>query len=239
MLDLRMRTIGMTERQVEIEKSRLAVEREIRQIRENFSLNQDEKKSLIDRVMDQQAIREKNLAMIESIKRVEQTYDAVFGNMMNAIERFVRTGKMSFRDLARSIIQDLIMIQIRAQATALFSMLMGNVGAAFRYGTNIGSQQTSMLAAQEVGMRASGGPVNGNQPYVVGERGPELFVPRGAGTIVPNHAMASMATTNVTNYNIQAIDVKSFEDRIMGSSNAIWAANLYAQKRLPLGAGRM
>jgi len=151
----------------------------------------------------------------------------------------VRTGKMSFRDLARSIIQDLIMIQIRAQATALFSMLMGNIGAAFRYGTNIGSQQTSMLAAQDSFFKADGGPVAGNQPYVVGERGPELFVPRGAGTIIPNHAIASMGTTNVTNNYINAIDVKSFEDRLLGSANTIWAANTYAQKRLPLGAGRM
>lgn len=37
--------------------------------------------------------------------------------------------------------------------------------------------------------RAMGGPVVGGTPYVVGERGPELFVPRGSGSIVPNHAM--------------------------------------------------
>ena len=42
---------------------------------------------------------------------------------------------------------------------------------------------------------------NGGRPPVgraslVGERGPELFVPRTAGTIIPNHAMGS-ATVNV------------------------------------------
>jgi hypothetical protein len=66
-----------------------------------------------------------------------------------------------------------------------------------------------------------------------------LFVPRGAGTIIPNNQLGGMGTTNVTNNYINAIDAKSFEERIMGSSNAVWAANLYAQKRLPLGAGRM
>lgn len=35
--------------------------------------------------------------------------------------------------------------------------------------------------------RAMGGPVAATQPYVVGERGPELFVPKAAGTIIPNH----------------------------------------------------
>lgn len=34
--------------------------------------------------------------------------------------------------------------------------------------------------------REMGGPVNSGQPYVVGEKGPELFVPRNAGGIVPN-----------------------------------------------------
>jgi hypothetical protein len=44
--------------------------------------------------------------------------------------------------------------------------------------------------------RADGGPVKGNSPYIVGERGPELFVPRSSGTVVPNHAMGG-ATVNV------------------------------------------
>jgi phage-related minor tail protein len=34
--------------------------------------------------------------------------------------------------------------------------------------------------------RAEGGPVAGGQPYIVGERGPEWFVPSSAGTVLPN-----------------------------------------------------
>jgi hypothetical protein len=37
--------------------------------------------------------------------------------------------------------------------------------------------------------RAAGGPVRGRTPYMVGERGPELFVPGASGSIVPNHAL--------------------------------------------------
>lgn len=40
--------------------------------------------------------------------------------------------------------------------------------------------------------RAVGGPVNANSPYLVGERGPELFIPTGYGKIIDN--MATMAT---------------------------------------------
>ena len=41
--------------------------------------------------------------------------------------------------------------------------------------------------------KAEGGPVDGGRPYIVGERGPELFVPPGAGTIIPNHAISGRA----------------------------------------------
>jgi len=39
------------------------------------------------------------------------------------------------------------------------------------------------------GGRAMGGPVAGGTPYLVGEQGPELFVPHASGSIVPNHEM--------------------------------------------------
>jgi hypothetical protein len=42
-----------------------------------------------------------------------------------------------------------------------------------------------------VNARALGGPVSGGQPYLVGERGPELFVPSVSGGIVPNNAVGS------------------------------------------------
>ena len=57
------------------------------------------------------------------------------------------------------------------------------------------------------GARAMGGPVNSGSPYVVGEKGPELFVPRSSGSIVPNGAIGSSGggAGGVTiNYNIAA-----------------------------------
>jgi 2-hydroxychromene-2-carboxylate isomerase len=55
------------------------------------------------------------------------------------------------------------------------------------------------------GFRAMGGPVSAGSPYVVGEKGPELFVPSSSGSIVPNGAMGSSGggSGGVTvNYNI-------------------------------------
>ena len=57
-------------------------------------------------------------------------------------------------------------------------------------------------AAQGLQARAMGGPVTGNTPYMVGERGPELFVPSTGGTIIPNGAGGGMTVSPV--YNIDA-----------------------------------
>jgi tape measure domain-containing protein len=47
-----------------------------------------------------------------------------------------------------------------------------------------------------LGFRAEGGPVSAGNPYIVGEKGPELFVPSGNGNIVPNNQISNSATVN-------------------------------------------
>lgn len=46
--------------------------------------------------------------------------------------------------------------------------------------------------------KATGGPVNQGTPYLIGERGPELFVPSTSGTIVPNHNLSTSDTSTAT-----------------------------------------
>ena len=167
------------------------------------------------------------------------SFNSITSNMNNAIDNFVKTGKLSFSDLTRSIIQDLIAIQLRASANTILGGLMGSL-----FGGGMGSDLSGYNGTRNnfsafVAQRASGGPLGQDQLSLVGENGPELFIPKTAGTIIPNNKMSSMgSTTNVTNYNIQAIDTKSFEDRILGSSKAVWAANAYGAKSLALGRGR-
>lgn len=45
---------------------------------------------------------------------------------------------------------------------------------------------------QQMGFRARGGPVSKRKPYVVGERGPELFMPGASGSIMPNRKMSAL-----------------------------------------------
>jgi hypothetical protein len=62
--------------------------------------------------------------------------------------------------------------------------------------------------ALRIPFKAMGGPVSGGSPYVVGEKGPELFVPHASGTIVPNNKMGGGSGSGggsvTVNYNIAA-----------------------------------
>lgn len=54
-------------------------------------------------------------------------------------------------------------------------------------------------AMEFAGFRAEGGPVSAGSPYIVGEQGPELFVPRYSGNIVANHQLqGGQSGPNVT-----------------------------------------
>jgi hypothetical protein len=53
------------------------------------------------------------------------------------------------------------------------------------------------------GARERGGPVMSGRPYMVGERGPELMVPHGAGRIVPNNKLGGQSTMVTVNINAE------------------------------------
>jgi len=61
-------------------------------------------------------------------------------------------------------------------------------GFLIKFGLNAlaGSDGIGILSFLGFGTRANGGPVNANEPYIVGERGPELFIPFQRGQVVSN-----------------------------------------------------
>ena len=88
----------------------------------------------------------------------------------------------------------------------LFSSLVGVVNSAFQAIKNIVNFIKNNPVTQAIGGaidnvfgggRANGGPVRSGTSYIVGERGPELFVPNTSGTIVPNGGMGG-TTVNLT-----------------------------------------
>lgn len=64
------------------------------------------------------------------------------------------------------------------------------------------------------GARAGGGPVTANTPYLVGERGPEMFVPGSSGGIVPNHKMGGGQAVVVNIHNHYDVGLEGVDQRI-------------------------
>lgn len=94
--------------------------------------------------------------------------------MAGAFDRMARRGAVSFDSLKSAALSSLADIA----AGALSSGLEGLFGGSLK---GLGSSITSLFLPG----RAGGGSVAARQPYMVGERGPELFVPEGPGRIDP------------------------------------------------------
>lgn len=105
----------------------------------------------------------------------------------SAFEEAVSGGK-SFRDILKGIEQDLLKLGTRKLVTEpLLDVFSNFLKPKDGGGSNIiGSIFSSIFG----GGKAEGGPVEPGRGYIVGERGPEWFMPRSAGTIIPNGAGA-------------------------------------------------
>jgi hypothetical protein len=112
-----------------------------------------------------------------------------FRSMEEAIVNFVMTGKNSFRDFANSVIADLMRIAVHRAIIQPLAGIVSSIWPAFG------------------GAKASGGPVMGGTSYLVGERGPEMFVPSSSGNIVPGGG--GNVTINVKNESGQPVRAKS------------------------------
>lgn len=106
-----------------------------------------------------------------------------FDAMIQAIGR----GENAFKAFGEGVKATLIQVIQKLTATAI---LAGVLAALFPSGVG-GTQGFGAIFGKLLGFRANGGPVTGNSPYIVGERGPELFVPSVSGSIVPNNSVGS------------------------------------------------
>jgi hypothetical protein len=152
------------------------------------------------------------------------TFSSMANNMESALDNFVETGKLNFKDLARSIIQDLLKIQLKASAMNMFKAIGGS---------SVGTAISSFLGFAQGGMPPVG------IPSIVGEGGPELFVPQSAGTIIPNRSLGSVmgGESKVTNtyntYNISAVDAKSVAQLFSENRMTLLGNVRQAEKEMP------
>lgn len=163
-----------------------------------------------------------------SAKVAEDMFNSVISTLDSSIDTFVKTGKLSFADLAQSILQDLEKIIIKS----LMMRSISGIGGLFGAGE---------AAGVAVAAFAGGGDPPVGVPSLVGENGPELFIPRQAGTIIPNNQLANMGGGGQTiNYNapyinsMSAIDTQSALQFLSQNKMGIWASYQSAAKSLPV-----
>jgi len=120
----------------------------------------------------------KGTAITEGLTKIDGFYKqigkTVEDGVVSSIESAIK-GTKTLGDVLNNVFNQLASQFLRFGVNQLLGSIPG-IGKAFR---------------------ADGGPVSGGSPYVVGEKGPELFVPNSSGNIVPNHAMGGSMVVNV------------------------------------------
>ena len=154
---------------------------ELQKQEEQIKKNQDETDKL----------KEKMMAVGEEIE------SSIKNNLRDAI-----TGAKSFGEAMTNVLNRIRDKIIDAQ----IDKLLGGFGEAFGGGEKkgLGGALGGILGGVLGGLFASGGQPPVNKISVVGERGPELFVPRSAGTVIPNNQIGGESVTNNIVVNVDA-----------------------------------
>lgn len=136
-------------------------------------------------------VRANTQGFTADVAQLRGSFDSIlvdgFGRAGDTLERgllgAIRRGSLGFEDLRRVAIN--VMGDIAAQAVQAGIGSIGGSGG--QAGGGIGGLLTSLVGSI-FGLpgRATGGPVAPGRGYVVGERGPELFVPTSAGRVEPS-----------------------------------------------------
>lgn len=128
----------------------------------------------------------------------DSMYDAISGakSLEDAIKGF-------FDELYRQILRS-ITDQWAEQIIGIFKNSGGTEGS-----SSGGWMQSavSFFGSLFGGARANGGPVMANTPYLVGERGPELFMPNSSGTVLSNQQTRGIGNVTQNFYNPRLMDM--------------------------------
>jgi len=113
----------------------------------------------------------------------EQLLTNAFDNIEDALVNFVRTGKFEFDKFVDQLLDDIARLLVRL-------LILQAVQAITGTGPATGGGAGNLIGG--ITGRASGGPVNPHEAFIVGEDGPELFQPPGFGHIVDAPHTAGM-----------------------------------------------
>lgn len=121
------------------------------------------------------------------LQSISQSVESSFENAFMSMLDGATSAKDAFRAMARDIIKELYRIFFVKRITGFISQAMDLYfgGPLVGFSGGIGDGRP----APDIPKRATGGPVYANKPYMVGEAGPELMIPRSSGSIIPNNQL--------------------------------------------------
>jgi len=174
------RKYDLTRRPVEaVRKATERYRQTIKKLREDLSAGKIGQDQFADASEEAAKKLQKTEEQIQShLNHVQDQWAAVNRNIEHSIDTLVEHGKFSFKDFANSIVKDLAKIHLRR---ALIGDGLGGTGSGGLLG-GIFTGLKSILPGF-----ASGGRPEVGMPSIVGEKGPELFIPDNAGTVIPNN----------------------------------------------------
>ena len=156
-------------------------------------------------------------------QQAQRIFQAATQGMEDMLMGFFKTGKFGWKDFVQNIVD----VMMRSQIQQLIAKTFGGVGS---IGGGGGGGGGGLFGGAIIpGFLASGGPAGAGKPYIVGERGPELFVPNMSGTVVPNNALGGAPVT----YNINAVDAMSFKQMLAQDPTFLHAVAEQGRRRLP------
>jgi len=138
-----------------------------------------------------------NIENSSAFKMAAETGRVLFRGLNDGLGQFIdgnATLSESFSFMAKQILTDILKMivefAILNAAAALFKSLSGGAvsGVGFAGGLSKALNFSTLLPT---GTRASGGPVSKGNSFLVGEKGPELFIPNTSGNITPNSRLGS------------------------------------------------
>jgi hypothetical protein len=177
-----------------------------------------------DRLTSLQKYIEKQYELNKSVQNQLRLSDGVantlgegLGSAFSALISGAQGWEQSLQQIASGVLIDianqLIRIFVIEQAINAIKTLLTPFSAATPLGAGGGMVGKFGTLGPNYGIpqRAKGGPVSSGQTYMVGERGPELFVPGRSGTIVANDKMGGGNTNVVVNVDAKGSSVEGDE----------------------------
>jgi tape measure domain-containing protein len=177
-----------------------------------------------DRLTSLQKAIEKQYELNTAVQNQLQLADGVantlgqgLGSAFDALISGAQGWEDSLRQIASGVLVDianqLIRIFVIEQAINAIKAFLTPFSAATPLGAGGGQVGKFGTLGPNFGIpqRANGGPVSSGQTYMVGERGPELFVPGRSGTIVANDKMGGGSTNVVVNVDAKGSSVEGNE----------------------------